>query len=66
MERYLQLEEVSQATGIPINTLRFWRAQGRGGPQSAKFGRRVVYRASDLDAWIEAQFNAEVQGSRAQ
>lgn len=57
IEHLLRLEEVSEQTGIPVETLRYWRKQGRG-PRSARIGRRVAYRASDVQAWIDAQFEA--------
>jgi hypothetical protein len=38
-------------------TLRYWRAQGIG-PRWAKLGRRIVYRRSDVQAWIDEQFEA--------
>lgn len=53
--RLLRIAEVSDMTGVPVNTLRFWRANSRG-PRSAKLGKRVVYRESDVQAWIDAQF----------
>lgn len=34
-------------------TLSTWRYLGKG-PRYYKVGRRVVYRRSDLDAWLEA------------
>ena len=55
--RLLRIHEVAQETGIPLETLRYWRKQGRG-PKSAKLGRRVVYRASDVETWINDQFDA--------
>lgn len=57
MERLLRLPEVAELTGLPVNTLRFWRHQGTG-PRSIKLGRRVVYRECDVVAWIEDQFDA--------
>lgn len=51
----LRIEQVSERTGVPVNTLRYWRQLGTG-PKSARLGRRVVYRATDVDAWIDAQF----------
>lgn len=47
--------EVSQYTGIPVATLRWWRANGLG-PKSARLGRRVKFRKSDVEAWISAAF----------
>ena len=42
----------------PIATVRFWRATGDG-PKSANVHGRVLYRASDVEAWIEAEFAKE-------
>jgi predicted DNA-binding transcriptional regulator AlpA len=55
MEKLLRLPEVAELTGLPEITLRFWRHQGTG-PQSARLGRRVVYRERDVVAWIDEQF----------
>ena len=49
MTKLLRLPEVAALTGIPENTLRFWRHQGTG-PKSAKLGRRLVYREEDVVA----------------
>lgn len=51
----LTIPQVSEWTGIPENSLRFMRAEGRG-PKSARIGRRVMYRRTDVEAWINAQF----------
>ena len=55
--KLLRVPEVSELTGIPEATLRFWRHAGTG-PPSAKLGRRVVYREADINAWVDAQFEA--------
>jgi predicted DNA-binding transcriptional regulator AlpA len=55
MDKLLTIEEVSEMTRIPIATLRYYRATGQG-PKSARLGRRVVYRRSDVEAWIEKAF----------
>lgn len=57
MDKLLRIEEVEALTGVPVNTLRYWRANSCG-PKSAKFGRRIVYREADVQAWIDAQFAA--------
>lgn len=59
MDNYLTLEEVAERMRTPEGTLRFWRHKGIG-PKSAKLGRRVVYRETDVDAWIAAQFDKAV------
>lgn len=57
MEKLLRLPEVAEMTGLPENTLRFWRHQGTE-PRSARPWRRVVYRERDVIDWINQQFNA--------
>lgn len=49
--------EVAEMTGSPRGTLAYWRHRGIG-PRWAKLGRRVVYRRSDVEAWINEQFEA--------
>lgn len=55
--RILQMEEVAQIIRRPVATLRYWRHQGTG-PKSFKLGRRVMYRAEDVRAWLDAQYAA--------
>jgi predicted DNA-binding transcriptional regulator AlpA len=56
--KILTLLEVSERTRIPPNSLRWMRQNGTG-PKSGKLGRRVVYRESDVEAWIDQQFEAD-------
>lgn len=53
-DKVLLLDEVAELTRVPAETLRFWRQAGKG-PTSYKLGRRVVYNASDVEAWMNAQ-----------
>jgi predicted DNA-binding transcriptional regulator AlpA len=57
MDELLRMDEVAARTGVPINTLRYWR-QNKIGPRAGKLGRRVVYREADVRAWIDAQFES--------
>lgn len=57
-DKLLTVTEVSELTRLPEATIRWFRHAGKG-PRSAKLGRRVVYRESEVLAWIEAQFDAE-------
>ncbi len=57
MEKFLTLEEVAELTRATPATLRYWRHKGTG-PRSVKFGRRVVYRETDVMAWIEERYEA--------
>lgn len=57
-DQLLTTKEVVELTGIPENTIRFWRymADGRG-PKSFTLGRRTVrYRKSDVLQWLEDQY----------
>lgn len=54
----LRMQEVHVRTGIPIDTLRFWRHRGDG-PPSFRLGARVVYDEAELNAWIDAQRQRE-------
>jgi predicted DNA-binding transcriptional regulator AlpA len=47
---------------VPVATLRYWRHIGKGGPKSFKLGNRVAYKQSDVEAWIEAQYDADTRG----
>jgi DNA-binding transcriptional MerR regulator len=57
----VKIEEASQITGVPVGTLRFWRATDQG-PRSYVVGRRLWYDVADLDAWIQAQKAQSVRG----
>lgn len=46
------IAEVSERTGVPVATLRYWRHQGTG-PKSFRIGKRVVYRTEDVQAWLD-------------
>ena len=58
-ERLLTVPEVAEMTRLPEATLRWFRHEGTKGPKSFKLGRRIVYRESDVLAWIENAFAAE-------
>lgn len=54
-DELITIQQLSEDLGVPENTLRYWRSQGRG-PQSARVGRRVMYRRADVVRWIDEQF----------
>ncbi len=56
MSDYLTTAEVAELLRTPAETARFWRHVGKG-PRWFKVGRRVLYRRSDVEAWIEQQYN---------
>jgi predicted DNA-binding transcriptional regulator AlpA len=49
---YLTLPEVSALIHTPPGTLYQWRTK-KIGPPSIKVGRRVIYRRTDLEKWLE-------------
>lgn len=57
-DRLLTKAEVSTKVRRPIATLNFWRTRGIG-PRSALIGGRVLYRESDVDAWIASEIEAD-------
>lgn len=67
-DRLLSITQTSERTTVPVATLRFYRhedsaAARRGdprrvGPKSFRLGGRVVFKESDVEAWIEAQYTA--------
>ncbi len=44
--------EVSAYLRTPVDTLRTWRDK-KAGPLHVKIGRRILYRAEDVEAWLE-------------
>lgn len=55
VERLLTAEEVADLLQVKVETLYQWRWKGEG-PRAVKAGPKFVrYRASDVNAWIEAQ-----------
>lgn len=51
---YLTQEDAAGLLRLSPRTLERFRVEGRG-PRYLKFGRRVMYRRSDLDTWAQAQ-----------
>jgi len=55
--KILQLHQVAHETGVPLSTLRYYRATGQG-PKTFKLGGKVVAFQDDVDAWIQAAYEA--------
>ncbi len=49
-------EEVSSLTRVPVATLRWLKATGKG-PKCGKLGKRVIYLRSDVEAWVASAFD---------
>ena len=50
----LTITEVAELLRTPVATLRYWRHL-RIGPAIFRIGRRVMYRRTDVEEWINAQ-----------
>ena len=53
----ISIQEASELSGVPVNTLRYWRQKSMG-PKSASFGGKVKYRRAEFIDWIDSQFAA--------
>lgn len=60
-KKILTISEVSAETGIPVPTLRWFRANNKG-PKSFRLAGRVVYRREHVEAWIAEQESATARG----
>jgi predicted DNA-binding transcriptional regulator AlpA len=61
-KKILTIDEVSAETGVPVSTLRWYRAKNTGGPKSFRLAGRVVYRREHVEAWIAEQETATSRG----
>ena len=61
--RLLTSEDVSEQTGLSVETLAQWRSQKRGIPY-VKISRNCVrYRQTDLDGWLSERIVRTDQGT---
>ncbi len=63
MTRLLNQREASAFLRLSERTLERFRLTGDG-PRFAKAGRRVVYRAEDLEAWITERLRHSTSEAR--
>ena len=64
MGEYKTTAEVAELCRTSSETVRYWRHIGKG-PASFKLGRRVLYAAEDVEAWIDAAREAQSGGPDA-
>ncbi len=53
----LDIYEAAELLHTTVPTMRLWQTKGYG-PRGAVLGRRLMYRADDLEAWLQAQFES--------
>jgi excisionase family DNA binding protein len=54
---YLSTRDVAELTLTTDSTVRYWRHIGYG-PQGFVVGRRVLYKADEVHAWLESLYAA--------
>lgn len=54
-EKFLTVEDVAERLNTSVASVRWMIRTGRA-PKSAKFGRRRMFRESDVEAFIESAF----------
>jgi excisionase family DNA binding protein len=59
MTELLTIEEVAERLRVSVETVRWLRQQGRFVP-AIKVGRRLIWDARDVDAWLAAQRETKV------
>ncbi|MGP5261225.1 helix-turn-helix transcriptional regulator [Brachybacterium paraconglomeratum] len=60
--KLLTIPEVAELLGKSTRSVE-WMVYAKTGPRSAKIGGRRMFRESDVEAWINAQFEAAEQVS---
>lgn len=55
---YLTSAELADRFRTSASTVRQWRHVGTG-PKGTRFGKRVLYRLDDVEAWESTQWGAE-------
>ncbi|HKE72466.1 MAG TPA: helix-turn-helix domain-containing protein [Acidimicrobiales bacterium] len=63
MTEILTTEQLAELVHVPVNTVHYWRAQGTG-PKGIKIGKRVIYRASDVAAWLDVKAAEDTNAAR--
>lgn len=58
-DKLLTTAEVADLLRITPGTLRLWRHRQQG-PPSYAYGRQVVYKTSEVDAWLESKRSEQV------
>jgi hypothetical protein len=63
MPQYLTTEEFADLARTNAQTVRYWRHVGHG-PSGFKLGRRVLYDADEVRAWIDGVRAAQTSGGK--
>jgi excisionase family DNA binding protein len=61
----MSVPEVAAYLGVPTSTIHFWRGRKQG-PPAVKVGRRLMFRANDVAAWLDNRAAASLVTDRAE
>jgi len=50
---FMTTSDLAERLKTPQSTVRYWRYTGYG-PPGLKVGRRVLYRVTDVEAWLKS------------
>lgn len=64
-EKYIDESALPERYSIARRTAQRWRAEGNG-PPFVRLGRKVIYRVSDIEAWLRARTYTSLADERAQ
>jgi len=68
-EKLLTMRQLSERTGRPLSTLRFWRTSwpdgDRRGPEPLEIEGRIQYAESAVDAWLKAKISEAQAANQA-
>jgi predicted DNA-binding transcriptional regulator AlpA len=53
-ERLWSIHDTADFLGIPVQTLYWWRTEGRG-PRAYRVGRHLRYDPARIQEWLEAE-----------
>lgn len=58
LEPLLGATDVASIAGVPVSTVYAWRYKGTG-PQGFRVGKRLRFKRSDVEAWLDQLIRAE-------
>ncbi len=58
LEPFIDIHELADYLGIPVQTIYDWRVRGLG-PVAYRFGKHLKFAASDVRTWIAKQRDGE-------
>lgn len=61
-EEFIEAPDLAEFLGISLETLYRWNREGKS-PKHYRIGKKLQYRQSDVEAWIEEQVVTDEKGN---